>query len=419
MYSVRRMISGAGHMNPQYAAREDGAKAWSCCQIKVAAKKFRARRNRDLHLKFRDCGALFSNNFTTMATSTALSEVLESFQTAAQAATQGLPTSDSLLPPENGITLFDTKNEIFLSYLQALALRNLNVIRSIQTGADVEGAQKLSDDITKKLVEHRVYLERGVRPLEQKIKYQVERVVKAADDDERAVAQKAKQIVTAKGKAAAESEDEDEEESDSDAELGADMTGFQPRAATMGAKRDDRDSSRREKSQDDGVYRPPRISATAMPTADRKDRAERRPGRSRTLDEYVSTELSTAPLAQPSIGSNLAAGGRQTKNVKQMREEAERRDYEETNLVRLPGMSKKERAKKGLGKPKDGGFGGEEWRGLGDNVDRIGNLTRRKGKDNAVDKSRKRRAVEDGPRGDGIGSQFDLKRRRMQKKGQL
>ena len=43
----------------------------------------------------------------------------------------------------------------------------------------------------------------------------------------------------------------------------------------------------------------------------------------------------------------------------------------------------------------DGGFGGEEWRGLGDSLDRIGDLTKRKGEDSALDKSRKRRAVED------------------------
>jgi U3 small nucleolar ribonucleoprotein protein LCP5 len=100
-----------------------------------------------------------------------------------------------------------------------------------------------------------------------------------------------------------------------------------------------------------------------------------------------------------------------------LREEAERRDYEETNLVRLPVMSKKERAKMGMGKPSDGGFGGEEWRGLGQSIDRIGDLTKRKGKDSTLDKSRKRRAVEDGPRSDGTGAAFDVKKRRMQKKG--
>lgn len=358
-----------------------------------------------------------------MATARSLSDILTEFTTSTETAISGLPAADALQASENGITLFDTKNEIFLSYLQALALRNLSVIRSIKNGTDAEEAQKLSTEITKKLVEHRVYLERGVRPIEQKLKYQVDRVVKLACDEERASQQKAAQNAKTNGHAKEdESDDESNSDSDSDseAELGGDMVGHAPRLATMTAgQQRDAKSAARAKSQEDGVYRPPRISATAMPTTDGREKAERRPARSGVLDEYVSNELSQAPLAQPSVGSNLAAGGRQSKNAKQMREEAERREYEETNLVRLPAMSKKEKAKKGLGRQRDGGFGGEEWRGLGDSLDRIGDLTKRKGKDSALDKSRKRRAVEDGPRGDGIGGAFDMKKRRLSKKGRI
>lgn len=358
-----------------------------------------------------------------MAATTSLSELLADFNTATETAIQGLPSSESLHAPENGITLFDAKNEIFLSYLQALALRNLNVIRSIKEGGDSAAARAVSDNITKKLVEHRVYLERGVRPLEQKIKYQVDRVVKAADDEDRLAAQKVKQasVVSeeADGEGSQDSGDDSSDESDSDAE--ADLNAYQPRAAGMrsafGANENETDS--RGKRSEDGIYRPPRISATAMPTTESRQKSERKPDRSKTLDEYVSTELSTAPMAEPSVGSNLAAGGRQSKNARQLKEEAERRDYEETNLVRLPAMSKKEQARKGLGRARDGGFGGEEWRGLTESIDRIGDLTKRKSKDSALDKSRKRRAVEDGPRGDGIGNTFDVKKRRMQKKGQI
>ena len=67
-------------------------------------------------------------------------------------------------------------------------------------------------------------------------------------------------------------------------------------------------NAERERQVEDGgegVYRPPRISATSMPTTETKERKERRPGRSATLDEYVSTELSQAPLAVPSIGSTI------------------------------------------------------------------------------------------------------------------
>ena len=124
-------------------------------------------------------------------------------------------------------------------------------------------------------------------------------------------------------------------------------------------------------------------------------RAERRPQRSRTLDEYVSTEYSAAPVAEPSIGSNIAAGGRSSKSARQLKEEQERRDYEEMNLVRLPKHSKKELARLGYARRgNDGGFGGEEWRSLGSSLDRITDLTRRKGgKEGALDRSRKRGRV--------------------------
>ncbi|TKA33184.1 hypothetical protein B0A50_00737 [Salinomyces thailandicus] len=361
-----------------------------------------------------------------MATTSALPEVLSSFTNATEAALQGLPESSALLPPKDGITLLDTKNDILLAYLQALALRNLNVIRSIKDGGDSGEAQRLSEEMTKKLVEHRVYLERGVRPLESKIKYQVDKVVRAAEDEERAASRTQKQIAsagaTSDGKT--KSDGSDEEDSDDEAADEIDAEAYRPNPASFSqaasASAEDANTTRRQKSKEDGVYRPPRIAATTMPlpTTEAREKKERsRPERSHTLDEYVSQELSAAPMAEPSIGSTITAGGRKTKGNKQMREEAERTAYEETNLVRLPKESKKERAKKAGRDQQGGGFGGEEWRGLGESLDRIGGLTKRKGgRDGALEKSRKRGFAEDGPRGTGVGDAFEVKRRRMEKK---
>jgi U3 small nucleolar ribonucleoprotein protein LCP5 len=357
-----------------------------------------------------------------------ITSILADFRAASEAATKGLPEPDSVGPPDNGISLLDAKNEIFLSYLQALALRNLNVIRSLKEGADAEAAQELSNEITKKLVEHRVYLERGIRPLEQKLKFQVDRVVKAAEEAQSAAKQPVRngssKKATQNGNAGDESSgDDSEDDDDDDSSVSSveqvDKTAFRPNLSMMANKDTRATASQRPQAQEDAVYRPPRVSATVMPTTDRRERAERKPIRSKTLDEFVSSEYSQAPMAQPSIGSNIAAGGRHNKNARQLKEEQERRDYEEINLVRLPKQSKKELAMKGYGRDKDGGFGGEEWRDLSTSLDRIGDLTRRKSKDTVLDKSRKRRAVEDGPRGDGIGSQFDVKRKRMQRRGQM
>lgn len=363
-----------------------------------------------------------------MATQTHLPDTLSAFNTATESALTSLPPADSILPPDNGITLLDAKNEIFLSYLQGLALRNLNVVRSLREGSSLEDVQKLNEKITRKLVEQRVYLERGVRPLEGKIKYQVERVVKAAEDEERMKQQQANGSSKANGRVKKNGgrEDRSGSESNSDedehSEESADEALARPNASSLNkASRDTAESDRRAKSKEDGVYRPPRVSATTMPSTAREEKQDRRPARSRTLDEYVNTELSAAPAAEPSIGSTITAGGRQNKDARQLAREQERRNYEETNLVRLPKQSKKELAKtKGRDRQRDGGgFGGEEWRDLGASIDRIGALTRRKGgKDSALDKSRKRKVAgnEDGPRGDGVGDAFEMKRRRVMKK---
>jgi U3 small nucleolar ribonucleoprotein protein LCP5 len=360
---------------------------------------------------------------TTMSMESTVLDTLSSFTTAAEAATEALPNVEALLPPPNGISLLDAKNEIFLSYLQALALRNLNVIRSLKEGSSAGDAQKLSIGITSKLIEHRVYLERGVRPLEQKIKYEADKAIKAADDEERAAAQKGKRPDVSNGISNSEGEPVNRADDGSDVASSEDenseqveQRSFQPNQARM--RKSSNPSSEqllKGKSREDGVYRPPRISATAMPTTEQRERKERRPGRSATLDEYVNTELSNAPLSVPSIGSTIAQGGRKTKDARQMAKEQERRDYEETHLMRLPKESKKELAKQ-KAKDRRGGFGGEEWRGLGDAVDRVGDLTKRKSKEGALEKSRKRRAVEDGPRSDGIGNAFDVKKRRVMKK---
>lgn len=342
---------------------------------------------------------------------------LQSFTAACKAATEVLTASESIAQSAEGISLLDAKNEIFLSYLQALALRNFNVIQSLRDGSSTKEIQKLSDDLTSKLVEHRVYLERGIRPLEQKIKYQVDKVVKAADDEERLATQKASKAAAVKNNedGGIESGSSDEDESDEEEEE-EDGETARPNASGFGQSNGHAHSeSRQAKSKEDGVYRPPRISATSMPTTEQRERKQRGPGRSSTIDEFVAEEISSAPLAQPSIGSTIAQGGRRTKGARQLAREQERTDYEETHLVRLPNDSKKELAKQ-RAKERRGGYGGEEWNGLGAAVDRIGEMTKKKSKGGVLERSRKRRAVEDGPRNDGVGDAFDVKKRRVMKK---
>ena len=208
---------------------------------------------------------------------------------------------------------------------------------------------------------------------------------------------------------AADEEREDEEEDDDDdedsdaADSDVDELAYRPnpnafgRPATAAAPAQDKAAA-----PSDGIYRPPRITATAMPTTEARREKSARPLHSNTLDEFVADELSGAPSAQPSIGSTIIAGGRRDKSARERAKEAERTAYEEANLVRLPKEGKKDRAKNA--RNSRGGFGGEDWDMLGQGVARIDRLTSRKsggGVGGALERSRKRKVDEDGPRGVG------------------
>ena len=353
---------------------------------------------------------------TIMALQTSIPALLDTLTKALSASYESSEKITSLIPPKDGISLLDAKNELFLSYLQNLIFLILLKIRNRKAGSEDGSDDDLDNSIVKKLVELTVYVERGVLRLEGQLKYQIDKVLRAAQD----AANSAKINGAAKEANAIEEsdEEEEEEEEEEDSEAGSDDVGvilqaseiddlqYRPNPSALvrpsfGAEPEDRKSG-------DGVYKPPRIQATAMPTTERREKEARKPNKSATMDEFISTEFSSAPLAEPSIGSGIVEGGRRSKSERERKEEIERREYEERNYTRLPKESKKERAKKG-GR-KNAGYGGEEWRGLVDGIDRIDRLTKRKSGEgrNVLEKSRKRAAEGEGRSGGAeIGKGFE------------
>ncbi|KAL9626015.1 MAG: hypothetical protein Q9164_007961, partial [Protoblastenia rupestris] len=83
----------------------------------------------------------------------------------------------TLTPPSEGISLLDTKNELLLAYLQNLVFLIIIKLRNKQSTKESTTRISLSNDITKNLVELRIYLEKGVRPLEAKLKYQLDKLL--------------------------------------------------------------------------------------------------------------------------------------------------------------------------------------------------------------------------------------------------
>jgi U3 small nucleolar ribonucleoprotein protein LCP5 len=358
-----------------------------------------------------------------MAVETSLPALLDTLTKSLSASVESAEKVPSLRPPKDGISLLDAKNELFLSYLQNLVFLILLKLRNRKGNLDdgnTENFNDLESLVVKKLVELTVYVERGVLKLEGQLKYQVDKVLRAAQDAENAT--KIKRNVKEINKFNESNDEDDNEDEEENESSEADSTN---RGATLKASEIDDLRYRpnpssltrpsfgaaepENKRLEDGVYRPPRIQATAMPTTDRRDKEMRKPNKSATLDEFISTEFSSAPLAEPSIGSGIVEGGRRSKSEKERQEEKERREYEERNYVRLPKLSKKERAKKG-GR-KDAGYGGEEWRGLGEGIDRIERLTKRKvGEVRSVLEKSRKRSTEDGPRGSGeseVGQEFN------------
>jgi U3 small nucleolar ribonucleoprotein protein LCP5 len=351
-----------------------------------------------------------------MAVDNSLESLLATLVSSIQSATEAVPTED-FQPPKEGISLLDVKNELLLTYLQNLVFLILLKLRARSDCGDSQQSVVLhpQDEVVQNLVQLRVYLEKGVRPLENRLKYNIDKIIRTADDAARRISQP---IVKANSKKNKKNTNTGSDMSDAGSDGSAqteedeDEMTYGPRGTAMARSKADAREERAKESGKDGIYRPPKITPMAMPTPEGRDaKRERRPGKSATLDEFIATELSAAPMAEPSIGSTITNGGRHTKSEKERREDNERREYEEANFTRLAPISKKDLAKKARGQ--DGGFGGEEWRGLSAGINRIEALTQKKrGKLGSLEKSRKR-PVGDGPRGSGsmAGDAFEKRRK--------
>ncbi|KAF1816308.1 hypothetical protein P152DRAFT_454574 [Eremomyces bilateralis CBS 781.70] len=346
-----------------------------------------------------------------------ISALLSSLKTSLESTKDALPEPNDVLPSKDGMSLLDVKTDLFLSYMQNLVFLIYIKLRNLRDQEEEE----LGNQIIDKLVELRIFLERGVRPLEGRLKYQIDKVVQAADEAARLDAQKNASSKKRKGTSARRASDASAEgsgsgsgsESESDTVTGEkiDDLSFRPNPAAFVKPRiPAAHDAPRGKDDSSGLYKPPRIAPTALPTTEsRKERADRAPKKSATLDEFVAGELSIAPLAEPSIGSTIRAGGRHMQSAKERKEEGERRKYEETNLVRLPMQNKKDKTKK-----ERMGFGGEEWTELSRGVERIEKLTQRKDEDRgALGKSRRRKIDDIGPNGADAGDAWERKKRKV------
>ncbi|KAK4155850.1 Sas10/Utp3/C1D family-domain-containing protein [Chaetomidium leptoderma] len=348
-----------------------------------------------------------------MAAPATLPALLDSLTKSLTSTFEATPKLAGAELPKDGISLLDVKNELLLSYLQNLVFLILLKLRQAKNSDSVTEAkeQNLDNLVVSKLVELRLYLEKGARPLEDKLRFQIDKVLRAADDAERnarAAEEAAKGNESGSESGSEEGESDEEEDGQDDAMKGRKIADLQHRPNLAGFQRPAATTDAETEKNTSGVYRPPKIAPVAMPTTERREKVDRRKIKSATLDEFIADEMSTAPIAEPSIGTTIMNFGRKIKTSSERRKEDERRDYEEGNFVRLPNESKKDRAKKAKqeGRSSRMNFGGEEWRDLKEGVDRISRLTQGRssggGTKALLEKSRKRGIdTTDGPRGSG------------------
>lgn len=285
-----------------------------------------------------------------------------------QAMSQALSSTASTLskiPPTapKGLSLLDLKNHLFLSYIQHLALLILSKLNDPLFSLQNQDSQR----IIWQLIQDRVHLEKGVFPLETKIGYQLRKLLRAAED--------------------------------SSSNAGKDENlRFKPNPSAM-------ITANMEKKADEGVYKPPKISSTLLPTAN----AKTGPRRNKVLQEFISSsDLNAVPTAIPSIGSNLTGIGQ--RNMYKTARNKDVETYEEENFIRLPAHIGREKKR---GKQERNRvtmeFGGEDWSGL----ERIGKGSWEFGKrESKLERSRKRH-VEDNPGSEDITGQAFEKRKKL------
>ncbi|KAL9126085.1 MAG: hypothetical protein Q9175_007970, partial [Cornicularia normoerica] len=275
-----------------------------------------------------------------MAAPATLPALLTTLTDSLTSATSSLPSTTNFAPPADGISLLDTKNELLLCYLHNLVFLIILKLRNQSVSNPAKGPP-LDSAVTKKLVELRIYIEKGVRPLEVRLKYQLDKLLLAASEASAAPAPNSAIKISCNSKRHVARSDASI--SDSDAEPAPQPAipdlAHRPNPAAF-ARPSDTKTARQSTS--DGLYRPPRITPTALPTTDASSRMkEVKPRKPHTLNEFIREEMDDAPIAEPSIGAGSGLRGREKEK------EERRRDYEEMRLVRLPGEKKKKDRRRG------------------------------------------------------------------------
>ncbi|KDE08588.1 hypothetical protein MVLG_01052 [Microbotryum lychnidis-dioicae p1A1 Lamole] len=248
-------------------------------------------------------------------------------------------TSD--LDDSKGISLLSLKNHLLLSYLHHLvALLQLKLACPTTSLTSPEGSSLVAT-----LIKHRIVLEK-ISPLEGKLKYQIEKLVRRADqaahgvDDEEMMndplAFKPNISNLVLDRTVSEDEDDQEER------------------AYGGAMMNDDSGSR-----PGGIYRPPRVAAVPYTEAPAKEHNSGKKAAKRATASHLVTDMSTGlsastPYGESTTGLSASADPTLTSGTARHLKQVEQ--YEMDHFTRMR-MSKKD-AKKRRAEEEEVAFGG-------------------------------------------------------------
>lgn len=259
-----------------------------------------------------------------------------------------------------GMSLLSLKNNSLLSYINNLVLVLLCHLERINENANTEKLETLKTRAVESTVQNRVTLEKGIKPLEKKLTYQLDKMVRSyhrmEEDNARMEAKinNTEETLATQQNSASESESEDS--SDDDDELS-----YKPDAAALAKMAKANKYSRKGKDADD-KYKPPKISATAPPLALFSDRAGQKQStrKLQSMEEYLA-ESSDLPQAESSIGATIVDHGRGgVKTSRDRQKEREIQRYEENNFTRLHSTVTKKTFKQKMAE-RANNFAGEDW----------------------------------------------------------
>ncbi|KAL2707121.1 U3 small nucleolar ribonucleoprotein LCP5 [Kluyveromyces marxianus] len=274
-----------------------------------------------------------------------LSAVLNTIKESLKSCGESLDKLEEVYEDESGeswrgdkVSLLSLKNGSMLSYLSSLM-----VVLGEKLGKDGVASRGREEAI-----EQRVVLERGVKPLEKKLGYQLDKLTRAYMRMEADL--QASQVSSTSGKEkekeAAEEEEEDSSESEDETQFrpngSAMVTGKTSGKASGKARAEANAASSADAEASGSIYRPPKISAALPPqhhfedkfnAQEHKDKSSR--SRMQAMEEYLK-ETSEQPEWEASIGANIVNHGRG--GVKTSRDTERERDiqrFEEENFTRL------------------------------------------------------------------------------------